>query len=86
MYNSKFFNGTSFILDLTEIGKLRQPRCQHAAIDNGREIMIVGGLSENEIQTEVWDKNFNYSQIIEPALTEYNFYPVLHLVPYNFGA
>ena len=76
-------------LNSTSIGKLRHPRFQHSAICNGREIMIVGGRSETdltEIETEVWDKNFNYSRSIEPALEGYYFYSVLHLVPYNFGA
>ena len=67
----------------TPIGKLRQPRAQHSAIFNGKEIMIVGG--DEELETEIWDRNFNFSRTIEPTLNGYNFYPVLHLVPYNFG-
>ena len=38
-----------------------------------------------EVITEVWDKEFLSSRIIEPWLQEsYRFYPILHMVPYNF--
>ena len=70
-------------LYLTEIGKLRQKRNQHSAIYNGREIMIVGG--QGSMITEVWDRNFSYNRAIEPTLQDYKFYPIMHMVPYNFG-
>ena len=73
------------IPNLTRIGKLNQPRIQHSAIFNGREIMVLGGSDSNEVITEVWDKNFLSSRIIEPSLPgSYRFYPILHMVPYNF--
>ena len=73
------------IPNLTRIGKLNQPRIQHSAIFNGREIMVLGGSDSKEVITEVWDKNFLSSRIIEPSLPgSYRFYPILHMVPYNF--
>ena len=79
---------------LTRIGKLNQPRVQHSAIFNGREIMVLGGSwssdpgpwsDTEEMITEVWDKQFLSSRIIEPFLPgSYRLYPILHMVPYNF--
>ena len=69
----------------TRIGELNQPRKHHSAIFNGREIMVVGGNDDKTVITEVWDKTFMFSRIIEPALPgSYGFYPILHMVPYNF--
>ena len=47
--------------------------------------MIVGGPEKTEMITEVWDESFNSSRTIEPTLTGYYFYPILNMVPYNFG-
>ena len=73
---------------LTQIGELNQRRKGHSAIFNGREIMVVGGSgnkTEETVITEVWEKEFLSSRIIEPSLLgSYRFYPILHMVPYNF--
>ena len=66
----------------SKLGILNQARYQHSAISNGKEIMIVGGLSCSK--TEVWNIEFNHNRIIKPELCGFNFYPELFFVPYNF--
>ena len=70
-----------------QIGELKQPRYQHSAIFNGREIMVVGGIASEENEAtalEIWDIESMRSRTIEPSLTGYHWYPILYLVPYNF--
>ena len=66
----------------TKLGTLNQARYQHSSISNGKEIMIVGGLTK--FRTEVWNIEFSHNRTIEPELSGYHFYPELCLVPYDF--
>ena len=76
----------------SKLGTLNQARYQHSAISNGREIMVVGGLTSNsseilfpKLKTEVWNIEFSHNRTIEPELSGYHFYPELCLVPYDFS-
>ena len=46
--------------------------------------MVIGGRDDNEMITEVWDIESMSSRIIQPSFQGYRFYPILHIVPYNF--
>ena len=68
----------------TRLGTLKQARYQHSAISNGKEIMIVGGLTSEGLETEVWNVDFTHNRTIAPKLSGYHFYPELFLVPYDY--